>query len=80
MLMECVYCEQVIELSGLRGHYMEECEKFPISSANGKLPKDGECPLCFQYIGEGEELWAAHLLSDGCPKTTRRFGLISQPE
>jgi len=81
MLMECDYCEQVIELSGLRQHYMEECEKFPISNSGAaKLPKEGECPLCFVEIGDTEEDWTCHLINEGCGKSTRRFGLISAPD
>lgn len=76
MLMECEFCEQVIELSGLRGHYEEECEKFPIS-ANMRLPEPGECPLCQKQIGEGEEAWTNHLVKEGCPKSKRRYGAVS---
>ena len=61
MLLECQYCQQVIEISGLRAHYLDECEKFPINDIykvpdsenpepNKILPQPGSCPLCFEPI------------------------------
>ncbi|CAD7941946.1 unnamed protein product [Amoebophrya sp. A120] len=81
LLMECRFCQQVIEISSLRSHFLEECEHFPMSEiyeqtpdgAPPVLPPPGACPLCLEPVQEDE--WKDHLLA--CEKNPRKFGTIS---
>eukprot|EP00392_Amoebophrya_sp_AT5.2_P004610 g4618.t1 len=84
LLMECKFCTQIIEISGLRSHYLEECEQFPMSiiyeqTPDGTppvLPPPGACPLCLEQVSEGDEpIWLEHLTN--CPENPRKYGAES---
>ena len=90
MLTECQHCQQVVEVSGLRQHLAEECDKWP-GDAQAKLPNNGECPLCYVQLLPVDEsgqcttvpeddhaTWAHHLVKSehhaGCPQNPRTNG------
>lgn len=71
MLIQCQYCQQVIEIASLREHYLAECEADQITEANQNLPPK-TCPLCETGIAdETEEIWRQHLLRE-CVKNPRK--------
>ncbi|CAD7963887.1 unnamed protein product [Amoebophrya sp. A25] len=93
LLLECRFCQQVIEVSSLRSHYLEECDQFPMNeiydlqadpTAPPLLPAPGACPMCQKQVILSEEsevspedAWFRHLVTEGCPKNLRKYGVIS---
>eukprot|EP00397_Hematodinium_sp_SG-2012_P011591 GEMP01011733.1.p1 GENE.GEMP01011733.1~~GEMP01011733.1.p1 ORF type:complete len:923 (+),score=151.66 GEMP01011733.1:427-3195(+) len=71
MLLQCDYCQQVIEIASLREHYLTECEG---NAETAKPPSIsvGSCPLCETNIGEeNDESWREHLLRQ-CTNNPRK--------
>jgi len=79
MLTECQLCTQVIEISRLHAHLLDECEVKDRATAAGERLAAHCCPLCGMSMGrctEGE--WRQHLLRAlGCPRNPR--GLTQMP-
>lgn len=72
MLIQCEFCQQVIEISTLRGHLCEECEAGPAAHEAGRAMLPHQCPLCRADVGEAQdEDWKNHLLVVGCPANPR---------
>lgn len=75
-LTACQLCEQVIEISRLHSHFLEECE---FGEAAEDLAQDfdpWQCPLCrIDLAPEGhvpeEREWQDHLLVRGCSANPR---------
>lgn len=79
LLTDCKYCQQIIEVSALRSHFLEECEGFPMNemyhpSTAGMLPPVGSCPLCHAEPLGGD--LNKHLLI--CPENKRSMGMMKQ--
>eukprot|EP00929_Paragymnodinium_shiwhaense_P091716 TRINITY_DN51624_c0_g2_i1.p1 TRINITY_DN51624_c0_g2~~TRINITY_DN51624_c0_g2_i1.p1 ORF type:complete len:893 (-),score=187.50 TRINITY_DN51624_c0_g2_i1:79-2757(-) len=73
MLTQCSLCEQVVEVSGLLVHFLEECEKTAEAQAKAQSIADNHCALCGGSVGAGEDQdWRQHLLQDGCPNARPR--------
>eukprot|EP00929_Paragymnodinium_shiwhaense_P035233 TRINITY_DN19049_c0_g2_i2.p1 TRINITY_DN19049_c0_g2~~TRINITY_DN19049_c0_g2_i2.p1 ORF type:complete len:1031 (+),score=209.74 TRINITY_DN19049_c0_g2_i2:87-3095(+) len=67
MLFECEFCEQVVEISELRVHLLEECDspEPAVAAARHMLPN--HCPLCHMDLGAAKDRdWRHHLLVVGC--------------
>eukprot|EP00438_Fugacium_kawagutii_P011435 Skav233056 [mRNA] locus=scaffold2357:21670:23499:+ [translate_table: standard] len=75
MLAACQYCEQVIEISRLHWHWMEECEKGDVAIAHARRLHPDRCPLCQGRVCKSgvpeEHDWQKHLLVLGCPSNPR---------
>lgn len=75
MLAACQHCEQVIEISRLHWHWLEECEKGEAAIADARRLHPDRCPLCQGRVcrsGVPEEHdWQEHLLVKGCPSNPR---------
>eukprot|EP00928_Gymnodinium_smaydae_P012291 TRINITY_DN14465_c0_g1_i2.p1 TRINITY_DN14465_c0_g1~~TRINITY_DN14465_c0_g1_i2.p1 ORF type:complete len:391 (-),score=78.50 TRINITY_DN14465_c0_g1_i2:115-1287(-) len=72
MLTQCELCQQVIEISTLRAHLMEECEVVDQAPAMARDMKPNSCPLCAERVGSGEDAdWRHHLIVCGCPRNPR---------
>lgn len=73
MLIQCEFCEQVVETSGLVHHWREECEKEqPAQSASVGLT-EFQCPMCHIDLSPGDDVsWKRHLMGEpGCPRNPR---------
>lgn len=67
VLIECDVCQQVIEISSLRDHLREECERGAVARSAARDMQPNQCPLCRTDVGRGEEAdWLHHLLRAGC--------------
>lgn len=74
-LIECDFCQQVIEISTLGDHLCDECEGGAPARAAGQDMAQSECPLCREDLGACEDLdWRDHLLKRGCPQNRRSQG------
>jgi len=72
MLIQCEFCQQVVEICQLRSHLLEECESGAPAQARGRDMFPHQCPLCRANVGQGEEAdWREHLLFAGCPRNPR---------
>ena len=74
MLSACQFCEQVIEISRLHWHWLEECEKDEVAIAHARRLHPDRCPLCQGRVCRGvpeEQDWQEHLLVMGCPCNPR---------
>jgi len=78
MLIQCEFCQQVIEISTLRSHLCEECEMGGPAQSAGQAMSEYACPLCNTDLGAAEDQdWRHHLLSVGCscnPRSNVRGG------
>jgi len=68
MLIQCEYCQQVIEIATLRDHYLTECEG---KTEDVHALEEGNCPLCQMQLQEDDDNWRDHLLSS-CVNNPRR--------
>jgi len=73
MLMQCQFCEQVIEISTFSEHIQGECENgVSARSVFRSLPRH-QCPLCMAKLSGCEDRdWREHLLARGCPRNPRK--------
>lgn len=72
MLTQCSFCQQVIEISTLRSHLIEECESGQAARDAGNAMSPHQCPLCSADVGNAEDQdWMDHLLTAGCPRNPR---------
>mmetsp|Transcript_60389 Transcript_60389/g.141161 ORF Transcript_60389/g.141161 Transcript_60389/m.141161 type:complete len:875 (+) Transcript_60389:78-2702(+) len=76
MLSACKFCEQVIEISRMHWHLMEECEAGEEAVAEARRFSPERCPLCFSRVCPAgrqpdEQDWQEHLLVMGCPSNPR---------
>jgi len=72
MLTQCQFCQQVIEISTLRTHLIEECEAGQPAKQAGESLSPNQCPLCRADVGNAEDQdWMRHLLTEGCPANPR---------
>lgn len=76
MLTACKLCEQVIEISRMHWHLMEECEAGEAAVAQARRFSPERCPLCFTRVcptgtTPDERDWQEHLLVMGCPSNPR---------
>lgn len=78
MLADCPHCEQVIEISRLHWHFLEECEKGDAAVADAHRLHPDRCPLCQGRVCRSgvpdEHDWQEHLLVIGCPANPRGKG------
>ncbi|CAE8587429.1 unnamed protein product, partial [Polarella glacialis] len=76
MLSACTLCEQVIEISRMHSHLVEECEAGEQAAALARRLRPGQCPLCNAGLSSGQSAddrsWHEHLLVMGCPANVRR--------
>lgn len=80
MLIQCEFCQQVIEISTLKAHLCEECEEGQPAQQKGYSMDDYSCPLCRTDLGAAEDQdWRHHLLSVGCPNNPRSNVRGGQP-
>jgi centrosomal protein CEP104 len=76
MLCQCEFCDQVIEISTLRAHWAEECEKGAPAQAKARQFSPHQCPLCGDNVRQAEDQdWREHLLAVGCPNNPRNRGI-----
>jgi centrosomal protein CEP104 len=76
MLCQCEFCDQVIEISQLRAHMLEECEKGAPAQAKAGEISPHQCPLCRADVRQAEDQdWREHLLAVGCPCNPRNRGI-----
>lgn len=72
MLIQCEYCQQVIEIMTLENHYLEECEQREQAAGRTNTGAPNACPLCAADVSPGDdESWKRHLLQQGCPGNPR---------
>eukprot|EP00931_Biecheleriopsis_adriatica_P088314 TRINITY_DN6265_c0_g2_i1.p1 TRINITY_DN6265_c0_g2~~TRINITY_DN6265_c0_g2_i1.p1 ORF type:complete len:745 (+),score=159.84 TRINITY_DN6265_c0_g2_i1:62-2236(+) len=76
MLSACKLCEQVIEISRLHSHWLEECEAGEQAIALARALRPGQCGLCRAGLAAAggvpdDRDWQEHLLVMGCPANPR---------
>lgn len=72
MLIQCEFCQQVIEISTLLEHLLEECDSGALAEERAHDLVPDACPLCRTAVGAStDQDWREHLLAAGCPKNPR---------
>jgi len=78
MLIQCDFCQQVIEIATLHEHYANECESGAPARSKASELAPGSCVLCGIGVGAGEdEDWRDHLIRDGCRNNPRDANRLS---